>query len=112
MSARRTIDPGLLRHRLLLQAPTAEPDGMGGFETGWADVATVDALIAPPSARARFAADRETADVTHTVTIRHRAGVVPGMRFAMDGRHLVIRTVRDLDETGRYLVCGTVETTP
>jgi len=109
VSARRRIDPGALRDRLMLQTPATVPDGLGGAAEGWTDVGIVDAAIVPRAARSRGEADRAAATLTHVVTMRRRAGVTHGMRFVKDGRALVIRTVRDPDETGRYLECGVEE---
>lgn len=43
------------------------------------------------------------------MTIRWRADVASGMRLVHDGRILDIRTVRDPDETARYLTLEALE---
>jgi SPP1 family predicted phage head-tail adaptor len=105
------VDPGALRVRLTLQAVTAVPDGLGGFAESWSDVATVFGRVEPVSADSRFGAGQTLETVTHRVTLRRRAGVEAGMRFAGRGRVFRIVTVHDPDEGGRYLLCRTRETT-
>jgi SPP1 family predicted phage head-tail adaptor len=67
------------------------------------------AKLEPIAARDRFGADQTLEEVTHRVTIRHRADVASGMRLARDMRKFLILTVHDPDETGRYLVLRTRE---
>ncbi|PHP68355.1 head-tail adaptor protein [Zhengella mangrovi] len=103
------VDPGRFRTYLVLEAPDLEPDGEGGLTGGWSETAGIYALVEPVSAARRFAGDRFVEETTHRVTLRHRAGVLPGMRFRCRERLFAIRTVHDPDETGRYLVCLAVE---
>jgi SPP1 family predicted phage head-tail adaptor len=99
------IDPGALRSELSLQAATAVPDGLGGFDEDWVEAATVLARIEPLAASSRFGADQTLETLTHRITLRHRQDVRSGMRFSGAGRMFDIVTVHDPDETGRYLVC-------
>lgn len=104
MGARR-IDPGRLRRLLTLEAATPIADGAGGFTTDWTVVATVHAALEPVAAVRRLGADQALPAVTHTVTLRARADMRSGMRFAAGDRRFSIETVHDPDETGRFLVC-------
>lgn len=104
MRARR-IDPGRLRRLLTLEAMTTVPDGAGGFTQSWTGVATLHAALEPVAAVPRFGADQALPTVTHTVTLRARADLTSGMRFAAEGRVFPIETIHDPDETGRFLVC-------
>lgn len=112
MSATVFLDPGMLSTELKLEACTPVPDGMGGHSEDWDAVATLFAKVEPRSATSRFGADQTVETVTHRITMRHRAGVLAGMRFTRPGRVYEIMTVHDPDETARYLVCGTREMTP
>lgn len=103
------VDPGRLNARLLLEAPTDVPDGQGGVSEGWTSVASLWGRIEPLRAGPDEIAGAAIAVITHRVTIRHRAGVQHAMRFAHRGRYLVIRAVRDPDETRRYLICDCEE---
>ena len=106
------VDPGQLNARLMLEAPADLPDGQGGVSEGWTTVASlwgrVESLRAGPDEIAGAA----IAPVSHRVTIRHREDVLHAMRFTYRGRALMIRGVRDPDETRRYLVCDCEETRP
>lgn len=108
--ARAPIDPGSFRVPLALQKPGQASDGMGGFAEGWEDVATVMAAVEPVSARPRYGADQPLAETTHRVTLRRMDSLERGMRFKWAARIFAILTVRDPDETGRYLVCEVKET--
>lgn len=103
------LDPGRLRHRLMLEAPVAAADGLGGHLVTWVEIATVDALVEPRSESSRFGADQTREETTHRVTLRHRPDVASGSRFRFGARILEIVTVHDPDESGRYLVCRTRE---
>ncbi|THF56666.1 phage head closure protein [Ollibium composti] len=105
------VDPGALRTRLVLQTVTAVPDDLGGFAENWSDVATVFARIEPVSADSRFGAGQTLEAVTHCITLRHRGDVEADMRLAGGGRFFLIVTAHDPDESGRYLLCRTRETT-
>lgn len=106
-------DPGALAHRVTLQAPVQTPDGAGGFASTWTDVATLFARVEPLSTERVFAGGEAIERVTHRVLMRRRDGVAAGMRLLRAGRALVILTVHDPDESGRYLVCtAREETTP
>lgn len=105
------VDPGALRHELSLQALKPVGDGAGGYAEDWVEVATVFARIEPAGVRTRFGAGQRLADATHAITLRHRDGVERGMRLVKRTRHFEILAVADPDETGRFLVCTTVERT-
>ncbi|UUP18916.1 phage head closure protein [Nitratireductor thuwali] len=99
------IDPGRLRHELLLQQATVADDGAGGHSETWTEVAPVFAQIEPFGARSFFGAGQDMEEATHRVIIRHRGDVRSGMRFLRAGRILHIVRIHDIDETGRYLAC-------
>jgi SPP1 family predicted phage head-tail adaptor len=99
------IDPGALRHELLLQAAGLTPDGLGGHDTEWTEVATVFGLLEPVAQKANFGAGQTLEENTHRITIRHRQDVASGMRLAKQDRVFDIASVHDPDESGRYLVC-------
>jgi len=103
------LDPGMLRHEVMLQEATAIPDGAGGHDEEWREIATLFALIEPIRSRSYFVAGQRHEAVTHKVTLRHRHDVKSGMRFLRLGRALVISNLHDPDETGRYLVADVRE---
>ena len=103
------IEPGLLRTELALEAVTAAPDGLGGYNESWTEIARLFARIEPVSVESRFGADQTLETVTHRITVRRSDAIRSGMRFRMDERLFGILTVYDPDESGRYLICETRE---
>ena len=102
---RLRLDPGTFAAEVELQRAEPVPDGMGGFAEGWKTVATLFARVESVSARSVFGADQRLETVTHRVTMRRHEAVLSGMRLLLKGRILSLVTVRDPDETGRYVVC-------
>ncbi len=92
---------GALRERLTLQSPSRADDGGGGAVVTWNAVAELWAAVRPISGDERLRHDAVTARVTHEVWIRHRADVVPAMRFAAGARILDIVAVLAPDRRDR-----------
>jgi SPP1 family predicted phage head-tail adaptor len=107
--AQLPIDPGRLRHELVLERAALAPDGYGGALESWETAATLFAAVAPLAARSIAGADGRLRTVTHRITLRYSDVVRSGMRFREGDRVFRILTVRDPDETGRYLVCEAEE---
>ncbi len=103
------IDPGELRHELVLEGAAATPDGYGGTTESWATAATLFARMEPLSARQTVNTGQTIRIVTHRMTVRQDAAVESGMRFRKGDRIFDILTVYDPDETGRYFFCETSE---
>ncbi|MBL0936179.1 MAG: phage head closure protein [Rhizobiaceae bacterium] len=104
------IDPGMLRTELIVEDAIESGDGAGGVVREWVEVATLFAHVEPVRARMRYGADQRQVDITHRITMRHRADIFRRMRFRRGERVFAIETITDPDETGRYLVCETRET--
>jgi len=99
------LDPGLLRKRAVLLVPEPVPDGTGGAATSWTEVRELSVHVEPVSVAARERFDRHEATITHRVICRSSREVVRGRAFGIGARRLVISSVHDPDETGRFLVC-------
>ena len=99
------LDPGLLRKRVSLQVVDLAPNGSGGTNAAWREIAEVSVRVEPVSVAAGERADRREATITHRVICRARGDVGHGMAFVLGSRRLVIVSVHDPDESGRYLVC-------
>jgi SPP1 family predicted phage head-tail adaptor len=106
------VDPGRLSARLVLEEADGLSDGQGGVVEDWQLVASLWGRIEPLRAKAGETASAATAPVSHRITIRYRDDVSHAMRFVHRGRHLLIRTAHDPDETRRYLVCECEESQP
>lgn len=100
---------GDLRHLLSLETETRADDGCGGFTSAWSAVASVWGAIETVAGREEPVADRTLAHVTHRITIRHRAAVLPAQRFVHAGRVFLIEGVRDADDRQRFLACDCIE---
>lgn len=99
------LDPSLLRKRLSLQEAVATPDGAGGASETWVELREISAHVEPVAARDRERFDSREATITHRVICRAAPEVTRGRSFKLGERRLLIRSVHDPDETGRYLVC-------
>ncbi|MEZ5841427.1 MAG: phage head closure protein [Hyphomicrobiales bacterium] len=104
--------PGRMRHRLVLEAPAGTPDGAGGRDPAWQEVAILRAAIEPVSAGSRDAADHREIAVTHRIRMRWRADVDGTMRLVKGERPFRILSVLDPDDTHRFLVIDVEEVRP
>lgn len=103
------VDPGRLSTRLVLEEAGGLADGQGGVIEDWQPLASLWGRVEPMRAKSRETAGTATALISHRVTVRYRNDIRHTMRFAHRGRHLIIRAVRDPDETRRYLQCDCEE---
>lgn len=94
-----------MRRRLTLERPVETADGGGGVVTAWEEVARLPAAVTALGAEEAVVAGRRDGFASLRVVIRHRDGVVGGMRFR-DGAD-VLRVVATYDPDGRRrsLVC-------
>lgn len=60
-----------MRHRVTIQRPKNNPDGLGGVSEGWEDVATLWALINPARSSEEFIYGGNRHTVTHKIIVRH-----------------------------------------
>ena len=109
---RKTLDPGALDARLVLEQAVETPDGQGGVAVSFSALATLWARIEPVAAKAQEAAGAVPVSVTHRIWLRRRDGLSGGMRLRKGARLFTIRAARDPDETGRYMLCDCEETRP
>jgi len=106
------MDPGALNARLTLEDQANTSDGQGGETINWVQVAGLWGAVKPVADRFGEKGGAESAILTHRVTVRARSDVRRGMRIVWQGRALLIRTVSDPDEAGRYLTCHCEEMSP
>lgn len=109
MNKLKPIDAGRFSRQLTIENEVDVADGLGGFSKTYHPTDTVWAHICPLSASAKNEADAQISQVTHRILLRFRAGVSPGSRFVTGTRRFYVETVRDPDETGRYIECMVVE---
>ena len=69
---RKTLDPGALDARLVLEQAVETPDGQGGVAVSFSALATLWARIEPVAAKAQEAAGAVPVTVTHRIWLRRR----------------------------------------
>jgi len=99
------LDPGLLRRRAVLEAPQFTSDGAGGGQIEWQEVRELSIHVEPVSVKAKERFDHQEVTATHRVICRASVAVERGQSFRLGDRRLMIRSVHDPDETGRFLLC-------
>ncbi|MCB1487039.1 MAG: phage head closure protein [Bauldia sp.] len=106
------FEPGLLRHRVVIESAAGTPDGAGGETVAWDTYATVWAQILPIASGERIVAGHLSGVVSHTITMRYRADIAGGMRAVFRGRIFRILVVTDPDERRRFIVAKAEEEGP
>lgn len=94
---------GALRERVTIERETRTADGLGGWSSSWAAVATVWARVEQLAAAEPVEAERLVARGGYRITIRHRSDLTTADRLAWRGRILNIRGLSNKDERRRYL---------
>ncbi len=97
------MDAGLMRHRIRIQAQTAEKNKLGERVDTWTDVVSVRASVNPISGREFMAAMQDHAAVTHRVTIRYNRAVRASMRILYGDRVFEILHIIDTFEQHREM---------
>ena len=101
-----------LRRRLTLQAPVSTPDNAGGNTTSFVTVASIWAEVVWLSGEERLRADRPEQAGRYQITLRWRAGIDAGMRFADGPRVFGILSAGDPLGNRTRLVCLCEEISP
>ncbi|WP_439573053.1 phage head closure protein [Phreatobacter sp.] len=106
------VNPGVLRHRLLLEGPVETPDGSGGTVRSFAGEASLWGLIQPLGGTEARQQDRLAQRLTHRILLRRREGLTAAHRLRRGTRLFDIRAVlEDVPKRG-YLTCHCEETSP
>lgn len=103
---------GTLRRRLMLEAPVAAPDGLGGTTQAFETVAALWAQLEWLSGGERWRRGRPEQVATHRVMMRWRPSVDAGQRLRDGDRLFDIRAVADPDGSRRRLICLVQEVSP
>ncbi len=104
---------GRLRQRVTIQDRTVSRNSFNEEVETWAEVATVWARIESLSGTEFVATEQAGATVTHQITIRQRAGLLPTMRV-LYGDHVfgVTAVLDDLESHTTRLMCFEMITEP
>lgn len=98
---------GAMRHRVTFQELVKTPDGMGGFESAWQNIAETPQMwgeLKPLSASQRLFAERLEYQRTHDLFIRSRNDLTTEMRVTYDNRVFQIHGIEFADERRFFLL--------
>ena len=94
------IEAGRLRHLVSIEKRTKVRGPSGEVKDVWRQHCRCWAAIEPLSSRERFEGDQPKLSVTHRVIIRHRDGILGGMRVVSGNRVFDIEGVINRQERG------------
>jgi len=94
---------GKLRNTIAIEQVAETQDADGSVIESWSTFASAQASIEPISGREYFAAQTTQADVTHRISLRYLAGVMPKMRVKYGSRIFDILSVININERNREL---------
>jgi SPP1 family predicted phage head-tail adaptor len=103
---------GRLRRRLVLEAPVASPDGLGGATQAFEAVAAFWAEVEWLTGSEFWRRGRPEQARGYRVTLRWRGDVDAGRRLRDGERLFDIRSAADPDGSRRRLVCLVEEVVP
>ncbi len=96
---------GGLRHLITLQRRSETPDTGGGVSLSWVDIAQLWAEVAPLGGGEAVQAMRVQPVQSYRVRLRYRADITTADRLLFKQRLLNIRSIRNINERGRWLEC-------
>lgn len=99
-------------HTVTIENFTVMQDEYGEEIKTWETFATLPARVEPLQGDERWNAQQFHAEVTHRVTVRWLAGVLPTMRVVHDGRILEIESVINPDERNEIVELMCIERVP
>lgn len=102
---------GKLRERVTIQQKSVTRDGFGAEVVDWVAVATVwaDVRSMDGTESVESSVSQVVATISHSVLIRHRAGLSPSMRLAWRGKALHILSIVESDNRQRQLILKCAE---
>jgi len=95
--------------QILLQKPTKVGNGMGGFTVTWSTVDTVWARIVPKSAKEIRESEKQTMEVSHTISIRFRRDLRSSWRIKYKLRYFTIASIVNPEEANEWLDINVME---
>lgn len=98
------IDAGKRRSRVVFQRFSGAVDSFGDpqyrDDKQWEDVCTLWAAVSPVSGKTFYAAQQAQTEVSHSISVRYRAGLHTSMRIRLGVR--IFRIVSILDPEERH----------
>ena len=92
------IDPGMLKTRLVIEAPVETSDGQGGVTRGYAFFAKAWAQLMPLGGRHEVTADADGASVRYRIVMRSHFVLTLQHRLVEGSRIYRIVAIRDRDD--------------
>jgi SPP1 family predicted phage head-tail adaptor len=100
------LDAGRLDKRAAIEVNEPVADAMGGARDAWREVGETSVRVEPLRQTVEEITGQHIGTATHRVICRARGDLLRGMAFRLgERRRLVIRTLHDPDESGRFLIC-------
>jgi head-tail adaptor len=96
---------GELRHHMILERPTASPDGAGGAHLTWSPVANAWALIEEVKGKGARARRGGLEYARHRITVRNSPAVEPADRLRLGTRFFYVLDVEPLGSPPTHLAC-------
>ncbi len=97
------MNPGNLRHRIILQTKTVTRDSFGAEIEVWGQEIELWASIEPLTSREYFASLQMQSQVTHKITIRYYPGLRTDWRIKLGSRLFDIKSIINLREENKEL---------
>jgi len=95
---------GELKRVISIQAKTKTPEDIGSWSETWAEFAKTRAMILTVSASEQVKNQQIENQITHKITIRYQAGIVPEMRVVYNSRIFeIIGQPINIKEENRWL---------
>jgi len=98
------MNPGRLRHRIIIQSLTETVGNYGGVDTIWATAKIVWARITPLAAEELVYHDKLGMRATHKVFIRYYSAIQPNWRILYGTRIFKIQSIRNIEELNKEQV--------
>ena len=111
MSGEKIPPVGTLTDRVQLKRRDSQDDGGGGHVRIYMPVAHLWARVRSLTGRQGTNADGRAVAISHSVVLRFRNHISPGVRIVYRGRNLDVVSAADLNGRRAYLSCACSETT-
>jgi len=109
MSTAQVHDAGRFNRQLSIENLVKIPDECGGFIKQYVIDGAVWAHLCPENTSLRIFGEQELQETSHKILMRFRNGIKRGTRFLTGSRKFEVVSVRDVDESRRYLECMVIE---
>jgi SPP1 family predicted phage head-tail adaptor len=98
------MQPGTLRHRLIIQSPTETRDSYGAVTQTWSNLMTVWGLVDNQASSEQVGTQKTLVVGSVRVVIRYRTGITPKMRIKYGERTFNINGIINRDERNVELI--------